>query len=152
MMKRKKMTGIMAQDHVIVGITALFIIAILAIYFFLSRIAESFQTEDPKLHHIRCQMKKIRPETVEQITLLEDQRSYTINKKKIYMCLRDQNGEYYDDNMLLFVALHELAHVLCDEIGHTAKFNRIFQELLDEAASEGIYDPNIEPIQNYCEY
>ena len=45
------------------------------------------------------------------------------------MCLKDKNGKYYDDNMLNYVALHELAHVLCDEIGHTDKFYAIFDEL-----------------------
>ena len=39
-------------------------------------------------------------------------------KQKVYLCLKDENNEYYNDNMLIYVALHELAHVLCDEIGH----------------------------------
>jgi hypothetical protein len=45
--------------------------------------------------------------------------------------------------MLTYVGLHELAHVLCDEVGHTAKFYQIFDELLDKAHQMGLYDPSI---------
>jgi predicted metal-dependent hydrolase len=54
--------------------------------------------------------------------------------------------------MLIFVAIHELAHVLCDEIGHTKKFEDIFHKLLQEAIEKKLYDPSFEPIRNYCEY
>jgi hypothetical protein len=134
------------------GTIVLFVIVIILSYFCLMNITERFKKEDPKLGHLRSYVAQIRPDIVERIDILEDSKSYTINKKKIYMCLRDENGEYYHDNMLLFVILHELAHVLCDEIGHTAKFQQIFQQLLEEASNAGIYDPDIEPVHNYCEY
>ena len=54
--------------------------------------------------------------------------SYTINKKHVYICMHDKHGEYYDRNMLIYVLIHELAHVICDEIGHTDKFNQINDE------------------------
>ena len=52
--------------------------------------------------------------------------------------------------MLMYVAIHELGHVLCDEIGHTPKFHRIFRELLEKAENLKIYDPNIPIVMNYC--
>ena len=76
--------------------------------------------------------------------------SFTINKSRVNLCLKDKEGNYYDDNMLMYVALHELAHVMCDEIGHTDKFHEIFDKLLEKAAAYGIYDPSIPPISNYC--
>jgi hypothetical protein len=118
----------------------------------LTRFIEEFKKEDPMLYKIRNKMRPLQPEMVDHIILLEDTKSYTINKKKVYLCLKDENGEYYDDNMLMFVAIHELAHVLCDEIGHTDKFQNIFQDLLNKAADLEIYDPSVAPIQNYCEY
>lgn len=135
-----------------IGVISIFLIVILILYSSMSFIMEQYKKDDPKLIEIREIIRPLHPDAVDKISLLEDQKSYTINKKKIYLCLRDENGEYYDNNMLLFVAIHELAHVLCDEIGHTDKFNSIFNELLQKAIEHDIYDPNIEPILNYCEY
>jgi hypothetical protein len=118
----------------------------------LTRFIEEFKKEDPMLYKIKNKIRLLNPEMVDRIILLEDTKSYTINKKKVYLCLKDENGEYYEDNMLMFVAIHELAHVLCDEIGHTDKFQSIFQELLNRASELDIYDPSVAPVQNYCEY
>jgi hypothetical protein len=134
------------------GVVCLFIVVVVIVFFVLTRFVEEFKKEDPMLHTIRNKIRPLHPEMVDHITLLEDTKSYTINKKKVYLCLKDENGEYYDDNMLVFVAIHELAHVICDEIGHTDKFQSIFQDLLNKAADLNIYDPSVAPIQNYCEY
>ena len=76
-----------------------------------------------------------------------------LNKyKQGFLILKDENGKYYEMNMLIYVALHELAHVLCDEIGHTDKFKRIFEDLLIDAENKGIYNPNTPPILDYCNY
>ena len=78
--------------------------------------------------------------------------SYTINKKHVHICMQDEEGEYYDRNMLIYVLIHELAHVICDEIGHTPKFNQINDELLVEAAKLGLYDPSSPIIVDYCKH
>ncbi len=94
------------------------------------------------------QMKR---KILNEIILTRGKKSYTINKEKIYMCLKDQNNQYYDMNMLLHVMLHEIAHILCfDEIGHTQKFYTIFDELLRKASDMKIYDMNKPLIQDYC--
>lgn len=134
------------------GMLCIFIIIIILSFFTLTRIVEEFKKEDPMLENIKNKIRPLHPDMVDHVILLEDTKSYTINKKKVYLCLKDENGQYYDENMLLFVAIHELAHVICDEIGHTDKFQKIFQELLDKASDLQIYDPSIAPIQNYCEY
>ena len=57
--------------------------------------------------------------------------------------------------MLMHVILHETAHVICDEVGHTKKFDDIFRALMDEAHESScpnqypIYDKNA-PIEDYC--
>ncbi|NDH86936.1 hypothetical protein EBY67_07775, partial [bacterium] len=101
---------------------------------------------------LRDTIRPLHPDTIDRLIFLEDTKSYTINKSKIYLCLRDENGEYYDKNMLVYVTLHELAHVLCDEVGHTDKFRLIFKNILEQGVQMGIYNPNIEPIDNYCQY
>jgi len=80
----------------------------------------------------------------------DNQESYTINKKDIYMCLYDEKGRYYHINNLLYVFGHELAHTLCPEEGHGKHWETIFTELLTEMTKRGIYDPNIPMIENYC--
>ena len=86
-----------------------------------------------------------------EVGLYKGNKSYTINKEKIFLCLKDKNDEYYDTNMLLYVLLHEISHALCDEVGHTKKFNDIFNALLKEAVKKGIYDENKPIMQNYCQ-
>lgn len=88
-----------------------------------------------------------------EITLSKGNKSYTINKKEVYLCLNDENGNTYDENMLMYVTLHELAHIInTKNIGHTTEFDNIFEELLDLSIEKGIYDPNKPIIQNYCKY
>ena len=89
---------------------------------------------------------------MEKVSLYKGKKSYTINKEKIFLCLKDENDEYYDTNFLVYVLLHELSHVICDEIGHTQKFEDTFKELLDEAVKKGVYDPAKPIITDYCEY
>ena len=79
-------------------------------------------------------------------------KSYTINKKYIFICLYDENGNIYPENQLIHVLLHEIAHAACEEIGHTDKFNLILDIFLIEAEKQGLYDPKIPPIVDYCQY
>lgn len=87
-----------------------------------------------------------------EINLYKGSKSYTINKQNIYMCLKDENGSYYPQNMLIYVLAHEFAHVLCNSIGHTEEFHNIFDDLMAELIKDGIYDPKEEIILNYCEH
>ena len=68
-----------------------------------------------------------------------------------FICLKDENNEYYPINMLIYVLLHELSHKINkDDIGHTEKFHNIFQALIEKAHNMGIYDASIPPIKHYC--
>lgn len=89
---------------------------------------------------------------LKKIKIYKGNKSYTINKEKIYLCLKDEKNQYYNTNMLMYVILHELAHSFCDSIGHTEEFNTIFQDLLEKANKYGIYNPSIPIDENYCNY
>ena len=91
-------------------------------------------------------------DVMSEITLYKGDKSYTINKQKVFLCLRDEKDDYYNFNMLLYVLLHEISHVICDEVGHTEKFSEIFDAVLEEATKMKIYDPNIPIINDYCQY
>lgn len=70
--------------------------------------------------------------------------TYTLNKgEKIVFCLRtrDHKDNLHQLNLLLFVAIHELAHIMTVSTGHTPEFNKNFEFLLKEAVEFGIYQP-----------
>lgn len=77
--------------------------------------------------------------------------SYTENKTTIYICCKDpQTGAYYDDNILVYVCLHECAHVLSSKYGHDDQFKNIFKNLLTKAKQVGVYDSRYSIPRNYC--
>ena len=115
------------------------------------RIKEKYEEDDAMLVELRSKLQDTFPE-MKNIILLKGDKSYTINKKRVYLCLYDADGKYYNENMLVYVLLHELAHVMCSEIGHTEKFHEIFNGLLEKAIKNNLYNPNIPIIRDYCEY
>lgn len=138
-------------------ITVLFFLFLaLLLYIVLAQVNEYYQTISPLLMEIREKLLFLAENTHEKNTILnlkfyQGRKSYTINKRKVYLCLYDpKTGEPYPLNMLMYVAIHELAHVFCDEIGHTTKFHQIFNNLLYRAEAKGVYDSSIPLISNYC--
>jgi len=81
--------------------------------------------------------------------------SYSVNKgEKVFMCLRQRNEkeELVDENIITFVALHEMSHIGTSEIGHTALFWNNFGWLLKRAEEIQIYeytDFSAHPVE-YC--
>lgn len=121
------------------------------IWTIVNQIRECMLKDDPMLHKLRDRLKDVHP-VVKNLKLYKGSKSYTLNKDKIFMCLKDEKGDYYDENTLSYVLLHEISHKLCDEIGHTEKFHQIFGDLQKRAAELGVFDPNKPIVQDYCEY
>jgi|UniRef100_A0A6C0LU95 hypothetical protein len=109
----------------------------------------------PWTGHLECLNHK-KKETIKHLRMCKGSSSYTIDKEQVYLCVKDDNDEYYDYDMLMHVLLHELAHAICDEIGHTKKFDDIFTDLMDEAhnpsctGQKPIYDKKAPLDKNYC--
>lgn len=103
---------------------------------------------DPIVVNLRTKLSPVFPE-MNKVRVMKGDSSYTISKKKIYLCT-EQNGKIYDDNMLTYVLLHELAHTINIFRGHGSEFRRIFDSLLKRATRHGLYDPNIPRVENYC--
>ncbi|AYV79128.1 MAG: protein of unknown function DUF45 [Faunusvirus sp.] len=92
--------------------------------------------------------------TIKESTADSEFTSYSINKgEELVFCLRSKkNGELHVINNLMYVAIHELAHIGCTEVGHTPLFNKIFQFLLKQAIECNVYryeDYESHPIE-YC--
>ena len=82
--------------------------------------------------------------------------SYSVNKgEKIHLCLRQRMGAdetLVDENVMVFVALHEMAHVITPSIGHGPDFWNNFGWLLKQAEANNIYkyqDFKSHPV-SYC--
>ena len=80
--------------------------------------------------------------------------AYSVNKgEELSLCIREKNTEkFIDDNTIIFVAIHELSHIMTHETGHTPLFWDNMKYLLEKASSQGIYMP-IDYKQNpvtYC--
>jgi len=138
------------NDTILIVFSIILIIGIIS-FFVYTQILEHYARNEPKILELKEKLKIVHPR-VEGLDFFAGNKSYTINKQKVYLCLKDENGEYYEDNMLTYVALHELGHVLCDEVGHTEKWKRIFEDLLVDAENKGVYDSNVPPILDYCTY
>lgn len=71
--------------------------------------------------------------------------SYSVNKgEAVHMCLRQRGGQSEDlvnENVLMFVALHEMAHMVTPTIGHDPQFWNNFGWLLEQAEALKIYTP-----------
>jgi|APGre2960657444_1045066.scaffolds.fasta_scaffold13978_2 hypothetical protein len=69
--------------------------------------------------------------------------SYSVNKgEKVVFCLRsrDKNNQLMDINTMMFVALHELAHISSKTVGHDTAFWTNFKWLLENAIQIRIYE------------
>jgi len=82
--------------------------------------------------------------------------AYSENKgEKIAFCLnkkKENNDNLIDEKTLMFVAIHELAHIMTRSIGHKKEFWENFKFLLENAKEAGLHDPvdyKKEP-QEYC--
>lgn len=81
--------------------------------------------------------------------------SYSVNKgEKIVFCLRDKKDgeELVKENIMTFVAIHELGHLMTESVGHEPDFWNNFKLLLRIAVDNGLYkniDFNSTP-KDYC--
>ena len=74
--------------------------------------------------------------------IFSESTSYSLNKgKKIVFCVRSKpdNIVHKDYNMLMFVGLHEMAHLMSISYQHTDEFWENFKFLLKEAIDCGEY-------------
>jgi hypothetical protein len=133
----------------ILTFVVLFLFGIL-IYKYLTR--RKVYSNDPMVIRLQADLLRIDPSS-SKFQYFSSDESYTEDKKKIYLCLRDENGDYYDYNMLIYVSLHELAHAMSavvDTEHVTLEFNNLFNLLLKRASDLNLYDQSKPPVAGYC--
>jgi predicted metal-dependent hydrolase len=96
---------------------------------------------EPRVKRLRERASSLR---IEEAIHEPDSSTFTINKgESMSICLRKKNArkEFYQMDLLLFVIIHELAHIMTISEGHTPEFMMNFKFILKEAASCGLYVP-----------
>ena len=101
--------------------------------------------------------KNFKPNNISESSPGNAYTSYSINKgEKIVFCLRQKSGpnkdELVDINTMMFVAIHELGHLMSKSIGHTAEFWDNMRFLLEKGIKLGLYehiDYSKQP-EDYC--
>lgn len=97
-------------------------------------------------------MSRYNPEVFSEGKVDKRYTSYTVNKgEEVVLCLRsrDEKDELYDENLVFYVTLHELAHISSITEDHSDEFHANFKFLLDKAKEYGMFKRVRERI-NYC--
>jgi hypothetical protein len=124
----------------------------------LVRLCDTLEKKYPDKAQVKLMVKNFRsdPERFIEATPDSEHTSSTVNKgESIHMCLRQREGNdesLVDENVMMFVALHEFGHVCTESIGHEPEFWNNFGWLLKEAEAMGLYkytDFAAHPV-NYC--
>ena len=96
------------------------------------------------------------PSRFEEATPDAEHTSYSVNKgEKVHLCLRQREGNneaLVSENIMVFVSLHEMAHVITPSLGHGPDFWNNFAWLLKQAEEIKIYsyqDFKAHPV-SYC--
>ena len=106
----------------------------------LSRLVQHMVAKFPGDADVRRLQDNYNPDALSEGGTEVGYTSYSVNKgEKIVMCLRQPDDEFVDENVLVYVAVHELGHLMTDEIGHTPKFWANFKRLAAEAVDIGVY-------------
>jgi predicted metal-dependent hydrolase len=129
----------------------IFILIVGLIFYLISKQArENYSQYNPIIQTLKDEILTCFPELI-HLQVYEGNKSYTINKEKIYLCIRDKYNNYYNKNVLMYVLLHEIAHTLCTDVGHTPQFKEIFEILLQRAKEANIYS-HVEIPKDYCNF
>lgn len=111
-------------------------------------IDEKYKLDYEKRHFIDKLVENYHSSILSEAAVDTRYTTYTVDKKDMHICLRtrDENEHIYNTNLLMYVVLHELAH-LCNYnkygipiLGHGEEFKDIFKFLVLEAIELGIYE------------
>ena len=98
----------------------------------------------PTRENVKRLVKNFNPKKISETLPTSKFTAYSENKgEKIAFCATTEKGgnSLIDQNTLMFVALHELSHVMSKSIGHKREFWDNFKFLIGEASEINIYKP-----------
>ena len=97
---------------------------------------KTFGISDERVANLK---NNFRPDRLKEGVSTPGYTSYSVNKgEQIVLCLRNKDS-LVDINTMMFVVLHEMAHLASVSIGHTEEFCNNFRWILEESINIGIY-------------
>jgi len=111
----------------------------------LETLCHALEKKYPDKPQVKQMVKNFRadPDRFMEATPDSEHTSSTVNKgESIHMCLRQRDGpdeSLVNENVMMFVALHEFAHVCTESVGHDSTFWNNFGWLLKEAEALNLY-------------
>ena len=120
----------------------------------LTRLVEHVYTHDTNREGVQQLKRNFNSRNITENTPGGKYTAYSVNKgEQLAICLRNiKDDTFINDNLIYFVSIHEMSHVMTDEIGHTSKFWNNMAYLLKQAHELGFYTPEdykLNP-QMYC--
>jgi hypothetical protein len=94
---------------------------------------------DPRIQRL---VAKFQPNNISESLPGTSYTSYSVNKgEKIVFCIRskDKDEKLEDINTMMFVAIHEIAHIMTKSVGHTEEFWENMKYLLEKGIKIGVY-------------
>ena len=107
----------------------------------LIKLVEVMKINFPHDKRIKLLVIKFNPKNISESIPNTEYTSYSVNKgEKIVFCIRNKTtNKLIGLNTVLFVAIHELAHIMTISIGHTEEFWNNMRFLLKNAIKHNIY-------------
>lgn len=101
----------------------------------------SDKEDDMFINYVRKIKQRLPYVKISETALNSSYTSYSINKgEELVFCIRNKyDYKIHNINELLYVAIHEIAHIGCPEVGHTELFKEINVYLLKKAVCYKIY-------------
>ena len=110
----------------------------------LKKLVKYMGNKYPERSNITRLVNNFNPQKVKEILPTSKFTAYSENKgEKLAFCVtKTKTGNsLIDKNTLTFVAIHELAHICTQSVGHKDEFWSNFKFLLENAKAINIYDP-----------
>lgn len=100
----------------------------------LTKLVNHMMAKYPENNDVKQLYENYNPKSVSEGSIESGYTSYSVNKgEKIILCIRQVDRSFVEKNVVLYVAIHELAHIMTPDIGHTPLFWSNFRWLLEEA-------------------
>lgn len=100
--------------------------------------------ENKYIEHLQAKCLHVVDDSVKKVPIKPYKSSFTENKNKIFVCTKDKKGNYFSENDLVYVLLHEYAHATTKvkEAEHGPAWLKNFNRYLERAKELKIYDPS----------
>lgn len=111
---------------------------------FINKFVAYLDAKNPNDRRVKRLVNRSHNIKIEESPFEDDTSSYTLNKGElIALCVRSKENpnSIHDYQTMLFVVIHELAHVASVSRGHGPEFVDTFKWLLQQAAESGMYTP-----------